>query len=125
MARGWQQAEGGLVLVAMLVLYVAIGAPLGLWLALLVFLSPDLAFASYLAGPRVGAATYNLLHLYGTGAALAALGVVLALPWLLAMGVLWMAHAGLDRMLGYGLKLPQGFSLTHLGPIGRRQNSDN
>lgn len=30
-----------------------------------------------------------------------------------------LAHAGFDRMLGYGLKSPEGFTVTHLGTIGR------
>jgi hypothetical protein len=29
-----------------------------------------------------------------------------------------MAHIGLDRALGYGLKLPDDFRHTHLGTIG-------
>ena len=28
------------------------------------------------------------------------------------------AHIGIDRALGYGLKLPSGFKHTHLGVIG-------
>jgi hypothetical protein len=30
------------------------------------------------------------------------------------------AHIGLDRALGYGLKHESGFSDTHLGRIGRK-----
>jgi hypothetical protein len=30
-----------------------------------------------------------------------------------------LAHVGMDRALGYGLKLPTDFRDTHLGRIGR------
>jgi hypothetical protein len=40
-------------------------------------------------------------------------------PWITAVGFLWLGHAGFDRMLGYGVKLPSGFQDTHLGRIGR------
>ena len=32
------------------------------WLFALLILAPDLSFLGYLAGPRLGAAAYNLLH---------------------------------------------------------------
>ena len=32
---------------------------------------------------------------------------------------LWLAHIGIDRALGYGLKYATGFSYTHLGRIGK------
>jgi hypothetical protein len=31
------------------------------------------------------------------------------------------AHIGVDRALGFGLKLPTGVRDTHLGRIGRRE----
>jgi hypothetical protein len=34
--------------------------------------------------------------------------------------LIWLAHIGMDRSLGYGLKLPTAFQDTHLGRIGRR-----
>ena len=63
---------------------------------------------------------YNLLHLYGMGLLLAAAGLLMLGNGLLAItGLLWLAHVGFDRMLGYGLKEPSGFNDTHLGRIGR------
>lgn len=44
-----------------------------------------------------------------------ALGAVLDQPWITALGFVWLAHSGFDRMLGYGLKLPEAFGHTHLG----------
>jgi hypothetical protein len=118
-ARNWQRAEGGLVLLAALAALWSTGLPVPVWAAVLIFFAPDLSFAAYALGPRIGAAGYNLVHLYGFGAAVLAAGLLFGLPWLSACGWLWLGHAGFDRMLGYGLKLPTGFQDTHLGRIGR------
>lgn len=48
-----------------------------------------------------------------------ALGALADQPWITALGFLWLAHAGFDRMLGYGLKLRTGFQDTHPGRIRR------
>jgi hypothetical protein len=62
---------------------------------------------------------YNLVHVYAFGAVLLAIGVGVDAPVAAALGALWIAHSGFDRMLGYGLKSPEGFTVTHLGTIGR------
>jgi len=33
------------------------------------------------------------------------------------MALIWAAHIGFDRFLGYGLKYPVAFRVTHLGSI--------
>ena len=118
-AVGWQRAEGALVFAAGLALYASGGLGFGLWFSLLAFFAPDLTFAGYLAGPARGAQMYNAVHIYGFGAAVMALGALTGWPLLTALGLLWLAHSGFDRMLGYGLKLPEGFQHTHLGLIGK------
>ena len=115
----WQRVEGALVLCAAVALLAQPWQPLGWWVLVLAFFAPDLSFAAYLAGPRVGAFGYNLVHVYGFGAGVLALGAALDQPWITALGFLWLGHSGFDRMLGYGLKLPEGFGHTHLGRIGR------
>lgn len=115
----WQRAEGTLVLAAALAVLALGGQPFVWWVAVLIFFAPDLSFAAYLAGPRRGAMVYNAVHLYGFGAAVAALGAALDQPGLIGAGLLWLGHAGFDRMLGYGLKLPDSFQSTHLGRIGK------
>jgi hypothetical protein len=115
----WQRIEGAGVCLAGLVVFVHADAGLAWWAALLIFFAPDLSFAVYALGPKIGAWGYNLVHLYAFGAALLALGLLAALPLATALGALWLAHAGFDRMLGYGLKSEEGFQITHLGRIGR------
>ncbi len=115
----WQKIEGALVFISGLALFAYLDPGLSWWLALLLFFAPDLSFAGYLFGSRVGAACYNLVHVYALGAICLAAGLILTAPLLAACGALWLAHSGFDRMLGYGLKSAAGFSFTHLGRIGK------
>ena len=116
----WQRVEGALVFGAGLVLFSLSGADLPWWLALLAFFAPDLSFLGYGLGPRIGSWAYNGVHIYGFGAVLMALGGAVGTPILTALGALWLAHSGFDRMLGYGLKAESAFQDTHLGRIGKR-----
>lgn len=79
------------------------------------FLAPDLAMFGYLAGRKVGAAAYNLGHSYIGPMILLALGFVLHVLPLTGVALIWSAHIGFDRALGYGLKYGDGFGFTHLG----------
>ena len=88
------------------------------WYALW-FLAPDLSMVGYLANPRVGAWTYNLIHHKGLAVAVYVLGSLLAIPWLMFAGTILLGHSSLDRVFGYGLKYPDAFQNTHLGRIGR------
>ena len=88
------------------------------WYALL-FLAPDLSALGYLANPRLGAWTYNLIHHKGLAVALYVLGSLLSTPWLMFAGTILLGHSSLDRVFGYGLKYPDAFQNTHLGVIGR------
>jgi hypothetical protein len=84
------------------------------------FLVPDLSFLGYLAGPRVGAAAYNTAHSTILPLLLGAFGVALANTPAIQLALIWLAHVGFDRALGYGLKYDAGFGFTHLGRIGRQ-----
>jgi len=106
----------------LLALCVLLYANAGLsWTAFaIMFLAPDLSFAGYLAGPRVGAVVYNLAHDTLGPLLLVILGYIFAAhTYVLAVALIWLAHIGLDRALGYGLKYQAGFGFTHLGRIGR------
>ena len=118
-ATGWQRIEGALVFLAGLSVYLFVANVLPWWAAILLFFAPDLSFAAYALGDRFGAAVYNAAHIYGLGAVLIAAGLVLGAAMPLALGALWLAHSGFDRMLGHGHKSPAGFAITHLGRIGR------
>jgi hypothetical protein len=83
---------------------------------------PDLSFAAYLAGPKTGAVVYNAAHSYMAPVAMMTFGFSLASPLWLSIAMIWMAHIGIDRALGYGLKYSAGFGFTHLGRIGKAQS---
>jgi hypothetical protein len=92
----------------------------GTWLLFAaLFLVPDISMVFYLVNPRIGAAVYNGGHTYIAPALLALSGVTLALPVLYKLALIWAAHIGFDRLLGYGLKYKTQFGATHLGWKGR------
>ena len=74
----------------------------------------------YLIGARAGATAYNVAHTYALTLPLAVAGFLADEPALLAVALIWVAHIGLDRALGFGLKYPSAFGDTHLGRVGRR-----
>jgi hypothetical protein len=115
-ARRWLRLEGLAVLVAGAVAFGQLGGGL-LWF-LPALLVPDLAIAGYLGGPRIGAFVYNLVHGAAFGLAVTGAGLALNVPLLALAGAVLVAHSGMDRAAGYGLKLVSGFRDTHLGWIG-------
>lgn len=92
--------------------YFALDAPL--WLFVVLALAPDLSMLGYLAGPRTGSHFYNAFHTYTAPIALGTVGLVIGVPPLVWVALVWAAHIGIDRAIGYGLKYPTGFKHTHL-----------
>jgi len=88
-------------------------------LLLILFFAPDLGALGYLAGPRIGAFTYNVLHHKGLALGLYLLGVVISQPDLILAGAIIFTHSSFDRILGFGLKHTDSFQNTHLGRIGK------
>lgn len=86
------------------------------------FLAPDLSFLAYLAGAPVGAAACNAVHSHVAPLALAAWALVSERPATVAL--IWMAHIGFDRLLGYGLKYSTAFRDTHLGQLAGRRDRE-
>ena len=112
------------LLAAALLLYAQSGASWKLFVALI--LVPDLSFVFYLFGSRAGAIAYNTMHstvgafalalVSQTGLSIAGFG---SASMLFPIALIWFAHIGFDRALGYGLKYSSGFWDTHLSAIGR------
>jgi hypothetical protein len=117
MPQMWLRAEGVAVLAAGAGLYLHIsGAPL---LLVPLLLAVDVSMVGYLAGPRPGAVIYNLVHNWAVGVGVLALAWWLGSPAIAPVGAILVAHTGMDRALGYGLKYPTAFADTHLGRLGR------
>jgi hypothetical protein len=114
----WQRLEGALVFAAASTLYFFLGDGFVWWVVLVAFFAPDISFAAYAFGSRIGAIGYNIVHVYAFGAVFLALGIAIGSMTIAYLGALWLAHSGFDRMLGYGLKSTKGFKFTHLGMIG-------
>jgi len=107
--------EGGTVLAGSVLLYSLQG---GNWLLYaLLLLAPDLSMLGYLAGNKIGASIYNLIHTYPLPALLAAYGLLGHNALALALALIWSSHIGGDRLLGFGLKYPTEFKDTHLAHV--------
>ena len=117
---GWPRLllrlEGAALMAAALFVYARAGGGWGF--CALLFFAPDLSMLFYLAGPRIGAAAYNCAHVTFAPLLLGAVGLLSGEPILARLALIHLAHIGLDRALGFGLKYPTAFGDTHLGRIG-------
>jgi len=108
--------EGAAVFGVALALY--LDADFSVLAFILLLLVPDLSIAGYAFGRRVGAATYNLVHLEVWPLVLVAIGVIGDESTLVQVGLIWLAHIGIDRAVGLGFKYADAdFQDTHLGRV--------
>jgi hypothetical protein len=114
--RRWLRLEGLTLLLGSLVAYSTTRQ--AWWLVPVTLLSPDLLMVGYLAGTRSGGSMYNLAHTTSLPAALIGLGWWQHQRLALALGLVWLAHIGMDRLMGYGLKYGDNAQHTHLGLLG-------
>jgi hypothetical protein len=112
MVRRVLRLEGAAIGAAAVAGYAWLGGPW--WVFALLFLAPDLAMLGYLAGPRVGSVAYDAVHTVALPVPLLAIGVLGGHDRAVAVALIWLAHIGFDRALGYGLKYATGFKDTHL-----------
>ena len=117
--RWWLRAEGAIGLIIGWLMWQAARGDAAWFLVLLI--TPDISMLGYLRGPRIGAITYNLAHNWLVGGLFVVAGLMGASPLLGQIGSILVAHVGIDRLLGYGLKYPTSFQDTHLGRIGRNR----
>ena len=110
----WQrQCEAAAILVFCVWAFIGSGGETWLWGAC--FFLPDLSVVAYIAGPRWGGRLYNLAHFYAFPLLLLVWGFwsqSMLAQWI---GLIWAAHIACDRMLGWGLKHPEGFFYTDMG----------
>jgi Domain of unknown function (DUF4260) len=111
--RRWLGIEGLVLLAGALIAFGTLGQPW--WLVPAGILVPDIAMTGYMAGTRLGAHLYNLAHATLVPAVMLGVGYWQADRLLMALALIWLAHIGLDRLLGAGLKYNDRFTHTHLG----------
>ncbi len=84
------------------------------WLLVILALAPDLSMIGYLVGAQIGTLSYNIVHTYTLPLALGSFGFWADVRIALLIALIWAAHIGADRLVGYGLKFESGFRNTHL-----------
>ena len=107
------RVEGALVLLTSTALFATSGS--GWLLYAVLFFTPDIFMLGYLRNPRLGAVLYNFGHSYLAPACLYAVSFLTGFTLPGSIALIWIAHIGFDRMVGYGLKYSDGFKHTHLG----------
>lgn len=84
------------------------------WVFAVFFLAPDLFMLGYVVNVKWGAMVYNLVHTLTVPLALVGVSFIFDEPQWMPYALIWLAHIGIDRALGYGLKYPTLFKDTHL-----------
>jgi Domain of unknown function (DUF4260) len=101
--KRWLRLEAAVLLAGSLIAFSTTHQPW--WLIPLTLMLPDVVMAGYLGGTRLGAVSYNIAHTTPIPAAVIPIGWWQDKPLILAVGLVWLARIGMDRTLGYGLKL--------------------
>ncbi len=114
----WQRIEGTIIFLAALYLYNVAGYKI-VWFLVLLF-SIDVTMLGYLINKKIGATIYNLGHSFTLPLIMLAIASTMSYDLAFAFGLIWLAHTGLDRAFGYGLKFDTDFKDTHLGRIGTK-----
>ena len=98
----------------LLSIYVYSLTDFGWLLFILLLLVPDISMLGYLSNNRIGAVIYNIFHTYTTPVLIIIIGLFFSIQILLAIGLIWTAHIGMDRAVGFGLKYHTDFKDNHL-----------
>ena len=108
--------EAGLMILSFYLLY-KLEMGISWWMYIILFFSPDIGILGYAVNNKTGAFTYNLFHHKGIAFILAGIGLVIFNDILLFAGLIMLAHASFDRVLGYGLKYQDHFKHTSIGQL--------
>ena len=116
-----QRLESAAFLLAIVLQYQFIQ---GSWLLFaLGFFVPDIMIIGYVLGNKVGAVSYNISHSIAIPILVSTLGYITDHATIHIIGLIWLAHIGFDRALGFGLKEKTSFMHTHLGIIGSKKTA--
>ncbi len=88
------------------------------WILFVILLfAPDLSALGYLKNNKVGSIVYNLFHTYSIPVVIIIFSVLVSNHVSLMVSLIWVAHIGMDRFFGFGLKYPTMFQDTHFDRI--------
>ena len=107
--------EGLALLIGVLILYGS--QHFNWWTFALFLLAPDLSAVFYAINHRVGSVAYNLAHTTIFPLALGLFSLLNGNALALQIALIWLAHIGMDRAVGYGFKSPTNFKDTHFSRI--------
>ncbi len=107
--------EGLLVFISSIAIYGYIGGNWWVFIALLFV--PDLVFIIYMLDKTIGTTAYNIMHTYSIPIALGLTSLLGGWQLGLVLSLIWFAHIGMDRTIGYGLKYHTEFKDTHLNRV--------
>lgn len=100
--RTWLRLEGLAIFAASLLFYR--WQLESWWKFAALFLLPDLSFVGFLGGPALGARVYNLAHNYVVPIFLACWALSIGREDVVPLALIWTAHIGFDRLLGFSLR---------------------
>ncbi|MDO6657347.1 DUF4260 domain-containing protein [Anaerobacillus sp. 1_MG-2023] len=108
-------SEGVIVFIISLYFYAQIG--LSWWVFFFLLLIPDLSMLGYLVNNTAGSIIYNTVHSYILPGLIVMISMILDYNILFALGLVWVAHIGMDRSIGFGLKYSSTTKITHLQKV--------
>lgn len=91
-----------------------------IWILAVTFPLFDIGMLGYLKNTTFGALTYNFFHDLTVPTLLIVIGLLFNTEPIAIAGFCWTFHVAVDRSLGFGLKHPESFHLTHLGSLKKK-----
>ncbi len=112
MVRLLTRLEGLAILTASLYFYTIVN---GNWiLFIILLLAPDLSMIGYLKNKQIGALSYNIIHNFFSAFVVITIGFFANQTLIQQFGIILLAHVGMDRVFGFGLKYKEDFKSTHI-----------
>jgi len=104
--------ESAAILIGAIALYADAGWS---WLAFIgLLLAPDISLLALAVNDRLGATLYDVVHNYTLPVALGVVSLLAGASLGMQVATVWIAHIGMDRLVGYGLRYPSNSKETHL-----------
>jgi hypothetical protein len=107
--------EGLTVLIGSISLYAHLGGSALLFVILLFV--PDVSMIGYMKDPQLGSVIYNIVHTYVGPALLLLVSLIAGSTLVTQIALIWFAHIGMDRTVGFGLKYAAEFKATHFNRV--------